>query len=74
MGLVFWLNGTASKACCEFRGGSFVEPRYFGDGIGIAVRKSDAELKGLLNAALRRLRASGRMEELLLRYFPLKAY
>ena len=74
IGLVFWLNGTASKACCEFRGGSFVEPRYFGDGIGIAVRKSDAELKGLLNAALRRLRASGRMEELLLRYFPLKAY
>ena len=74
IGLVFWLSGTASKACCEFRGGSFVEPRYFGDGIGIAVRKSDTELKGLLNAALRRVRTSGRMEELLLRYFPLKAY
>ncbi len=74
VGLVFWLNGTASKACCEFRGGAFVEPRYFGDGIGIAVRKSDPELKGLLNSALRRIRSSGRMEELLLRYFPLKAY
>jgi polar amino acid transport system substrate-binding protein len=74
LSLVFWLNGTASKACCEFKGGPFVEPKYFGDGIGIAVAKNDPELKSLLNAAIKRLRESGRQEELLLRYFPLRAY
>ncbi len=31
--LAFWLNGTASKACCEFKGGPFGEPKYFGDGV-----------------------------------------
>jgi polar amino acid transport system substrate-binding protein len=74
IGLVFWLNGTASKACCEFKGGPFAEPKFFGDGIGIAVRRNDAQLKGLINGALRRLREGGRYEELLLRYFPQRAF
>jgi polar amino acid transport system substrate-binding protein len=74
VGLVFWLNGTASKACCEFKGGPFGEPKYFGDGVGIAVNREDSQLKGLLNAALKRLRETGRYEELLLRYFPLRAF
>jgi polar amino acid transport system substrate-binding protein len=72
--LVFWLNGTASKACCEFKGGAFVEPKYFGDGVGITIQKSDTQLQGLLNGALKRLRDSGRFDELVLRYFPLRAY
>ena len=74
VGLVFWLNGTASKACCEFKGGPFGEPKYFGDGVGIAVNREDSQLKSLLNAALKRLRETGRYEELLLRYFPLRAF
>jgi polar amino acid transport system substrate-binding protein len=74
VGLVFWLNGTASKACCEFKGGPFGEPKYFGDGVGIAVNREDSQLRGLLNAALKRLRETGRYEELLLRYFPLRAF
>jgi polar amino acid transport system substrate-binding protein len=68
--LVFWLNGTASKACCEFKGGAFAEPKYFGDGIGIAIKRGDNQLKTMINDALRRLREGGRYEELLLRYFP----
>ena len=74
IGLAFWLNGTASKACCEFRGGPFMEPKYFGDGVGIAVKRGDAQLKGMIDGALKRLRQSGRYEELLLRYFPLRAF
>jgi polar amino acid transport system substrate-binding protein len=74
IGLAFWLNGVASKACCEFKGGPFGEPKYFGDGIGIAVSKEDPQLKALINQALRRLRESGRYEELMLRYFPLRAF
>lgn len=72
--LAFWLNGTASKACCEFKGGPFAEPKYFGDGIGIAVRRDDAQLKTMINSALKRMRESGRYEELLLRYFPLRVF
>jgi polar amino acid transport system substrate-binding protein len=72
--LAFWLNGTASKACCEFRGGPFAESKYFGDGVGIAVNRGDVQLKGMINTALKRLRQSGRYEELLLRYFPQRVF
>jgi polar amino acid transport system substrate-binding protein len=72
--LAFWLNGTASKACCEFRGGPFAEAKFFGDGVGIAVNRGDTQLKGMIDGALRRLRESGRYEELLLRYFPQRVF
>jgi polar amino acid transport system substrate-binding protein len=74
IGLAFWLNGTASKACCEFKGGPFAEPKFFGDGIGIAVKRGDVQLKQQINAALKRMRDSGRYEELLLRYFPRRVF
>ena len=74
IGLAFWLNGTSSKACCEFKGGPFGEPKYFGDGVAVAVNREDQQLKVLINAALRRLRENGRFEELMLRYFPLRAF
>jgi len=74
IGLAFWLNGTASKACCEFKGGPFGEPKYFGDGVAVAVNREDQQLKLLINSALKRLRENGRYEELVLRYFPLRAF
>ncbi len=72
IGLAFWLLGTASKACCEFKGGPFFEPRYFGDGVGIAINRSDPDLKAQLNSAIKRLRDTGRQEELVSRSFPLR--
>ena len=39
--LAFWINGTDLGDCCAFSGGPFVESRYFGEGIGIAVRKGN---------------------------------
>jgi polar amino acid transport system substrate-binding protein len=74
IGLTFWINGTLSRECCELKGGPYMESRYFGDGIGILVRKNDPQLKGLINQALRKVRESGRYEELLLRYFPNRLY
>jgi polar amino acid transport system substrate-binding protein len=74
IGLIFWINGTLSKECCELAGGPFYDPKYFGDGIGIAVAKSDGALKALINQALRRVRETGRYEELMLRYFPNRLY
>jgi polar amino acid transport system substrate-binding protein len=71
---VLWINGTASKECCELRGGPFLEPRYFGEGIAIAVPKGDPKLRVDLNAALKRVRANGRFDELLLQYFRTRLY
>jgi polar amino acid transport system substrate-binding protein len=72
--LVFWLNGTLSKDCCEFKAGPYFDPKFFGDGMAIAVPKNDAQLRGLINLALKRVRESGRYDELLLRYFPSRLY
>ncbi len=72
--LSFWVVGTASRECCELRGGAYYEPKYFGDGLAIAVSKRDPNLKHLLNEALKRVRESGRYEELVLRYFPNRVY
>jgi polar amino acid transport system substrate-binding protein len=72
--LVFWLNGTLSKECCELKGGPFFETRFFGDGMAVAVAKTDAQLKSLINRALRQIQASGRFDELILRYFPSRVY
>lgn len=72
--LIFWLHGTASKHCCEMRGGPYLEPEFFGDGIAIAVPKSDQQIKTMINTALARLRASGRLDEVVERYFPVKVY
>lgn len=74
IGLAFWLNGTMSRACCEFKGGPFLEPKFFGDGIAIAVPKNNTQIKSLINSALRKIRANGRFEELVQRYFPVRVY
>ena len=74
IGLAFWLGGTLSRRCCEFKGAGYFEPKFFGDGIGIAVPKNDPQIKMLINAALKRVRRSGRFEELVERYFPNRIY
>ncbi|MGI9423123.1 MAG: transporter substrate-binding domain-containing protein [Hyphomicrobiaceae bacterium] len=74
IGLVFWANGTLSKGCCALRGGPFFEARYFGDGIAMLVRKTDNQMRKMLNRAVRDLQANGRFQELLDRYFPIRVY
>ncbi|MGF1650261.1 MAG: transporter substrate-binding domain-containing protein [Hyphomicrobiaceae bacterium] len=72
--LVFWINGTASEGCCDLAGGAYLEPRYFGDGIAIAVKKGNVALRQDLDRAIDGLHASGRMIELMQRYFPRQVF
>jgi polar amino acid transport system substrate-binding protein len=72
--LAFWLNGTDSAGCCAFRGGPFAESRYFGEGVGIAVKRSNVTLRLALNWALFRLWDRGRFSDLWLRYFPISPF
>ena len=74
IGLAFWLNGTDSANCCKFVGGPFTESRYFGEGIGIAVKRGNDTLRLALNWALFRLWEQGRFTDLWLRYFPISPF
>jgi polar amino acid transport system substrate-binding protein len=72
--LAFWINGTDSADCCAFSGGPFVDSRYFGEGIGIAVRKGNDLLRQALNWALFRVWEKGRYTDLWLRYFSVSPF
>lgn len=72
--LSFWLNGTDSAGCCVFRGGPFLESSYFGEGVGIAVRRGNDLLRQAFNWALFRLWEKGRFTDLWLRYFPINPF
>src|SRR5271170_139710 len=72
--LAFWLNGTDSGGCCAFRGGPFLESRYFGEGIGIAVRRGNDLLRLAMNWALFQLWEKGSYTDLWLRYFPISPF
>lgn len=74
VGLTFWLNGVTSDGCCEFRGGPYLDAKYFGEGVGIAVKKGNRQLVEILNYALEQVHASGRYEGLFLRYFPMSFF
>ncbi len=72
--LAFWLNGTNSENCCAFRGGPFIDNRYFGEGIGVAVKKGNDTMRLALNYALFRTWEQGRFTDLWLRYFPISPF
>jgi polar amino acid transport system substrate-binding protein len=74
IGLTFWINGMNSEGCCEFRGGPYLDNKFFGEGVGIAVKKGNRQMVEILNYALEQVHASGRYEELFLRYFPMSFF
>ena len=72
--LAVWLGGEDADDCCGFRGGPFLESRYFGEGVAIALRKDDAGLRRALDYALARVAAKGQYAEIYRKYFPLSFY
>ena len=70
----FWINGTDSANCCAFSGGPFIESRYFGEGVGIAVKKGNDTLRQALNWALFRIWEKGHYTDLWLRYFSVNPF
>jgi polar amino acid transport system substrate-binding protein len=72
--LASWLNGTDSEDCCMFKGGPFTESRYFGYGVGLAVRKGNSTLRQALDWAIAQVGESGVYSELYLKYFPIGFY
>ena len=69
-----WLNGTDASGCCAFRGGPYTESRFFGEGVGIALRKDNQAMKRALDYALKRVSERGIYADLYLKYFPVGFY
>ena len=74
IGLAFWLNGSEAGQCCAFIGGAYTESFFFGDGVGIAMRKEQPVLKQAIDYALTRLARDGAYTTLYLKYFPIGFY
>ena len=72
--LALWLAGEDAAGCCAFRGGPYLEGRFFGEGVGIAVRKDDSGLRRALDWALARVWAQGQYTEIFRKYFPVSFY
>lgn len=68
--LAIWLNGAEGFDCCAFRGGPYLDPAYFGAGVGVAVRKENVTLRRALDFAFSRVAQQGTYAELYLKYFP----
>lgn len=62
------------KACCELIGEPITDPKFVGDGVGIAVRQEDNALRERLNQALKDIRADGTYQKINDKYFAIDVY
>lgn len=66
--------GTDQGKGFEFVGPDFSDPKWFGDGAGIAVRKGEGDLLSALNAAIDKIRADGTYAKINAKYFDFDVY
>lgn len=57
-----------------FAGPAYVDRKYFGEGVGVAMRKSDADLQKQFNAAIAAIRANGTYRQIERKYFDFDIY
>ena len=58
----------------EFVGPGYSDPKYFGEGAGIAIRKNNADLVEQFNAAIDAIRADGTYKKINDKYFDFDVY
>lgn len=71
------LDGFLSKPSgqgYEFTGPALVEAKWFGEGVGIAVRKQDEDLREQFNKAIAAIRADGTYQKIQAKYFDFDIY
>ncbi|WP_246776645.1 transporter substrate-binding domain-containing protein [Microvirga sp. VF16] len=74
LGFALWIGGEEAGGCCDFSGGSYLESRFFGEGIGFITRTDDDALRRALDFALQQLWKEGKYAELYLRFFPISPF
>jgi arginine/ornithine transport system substrate-binding protein len=58
----------------EYVGPDYNDPKYFGEGVGVAIRKGDSDLVGLFNGAIKAIRDSGKYKQIQDKYFDFDVY
>ncbi len=69
-----WVKKTDTGSCCELAGEPITDPAFVGDGVGIALRQEDDDLREKLNAALAEIRADGTYKKINDKYFDIDVY
>ncbi len=58
----------------EFVGPDYNDPKYFGEGVGVAIRKQDKDLVAQINKAIKDIRANGTYDAIAKKYFDFNVY
>tara|TARA_B100000767_G_scaffold205320_1_gene192124 strand:- start:2413 stop:3189 length:777 start_codon:yes stop_codon:yes gene_type:complete len=69
-----WVSKTDNGACCELAGEAITDPDFVGEGVGIAVRQEDDDLREKLNTALAEIRADGTYKTINDKYFDINIF
>jgi len=69
-----WVTKTDDGKCCELVGSPITDTKFVGDGVGIAVRQEDDDLRQALNKALAEIRADGTYKTINDKYFTVDVY
>jgi polar amino acid transport system substrate-binding protein len=68
----FWLN--ENLTCCDFAGQPYFRPDLFGEGFAIALPAGHDAVRQAVDHGLVRLKQSGLLDEIYLRWFPVSFY
>lgn len=60
---------TPRGSCCRFDADAPPNPAYFGEGVGVGLRKEDKALKEMFNRAIDRIAADGTYDRIRAKYF-----
>jgi len=72
--LLEWLEKTDEGKCCKFVGAEYKDPKYFGEGVGVGIRKEDTDLVAMFNKAIDEIVADGTYKKINDKYFPFSVY
>lgn len=72
--LLDWTTKGSGKDCCELIGAPITDPKFVGEGVGIAVRQEDNDLREKLNKAIDEIRADGTYQAINKKYFTIDVY
>jgi lysine-arginine-ornithine-binding protein len=68
-----FLNSSEGKGY-EFKGPDYDDSKYFGDGVGMAVRKGENVLRDTISRGIRKIRENGKYKKINDTYFPFDVY
>lgn len=69
-----WVTNSEDGKCCKLVGEPIMDPKYAGEGTGMALRQEDQELRQKLNEALAAIVADGTYQAINAKYFPINIY